>query len=1164
MTILRSISLRTKLILMVLVPAAGLISMAYSNVTTSLGVRAQNSELRSLVELSVLASDMVHELQKERGMSAGYIGSRGAKFDQELSDQYVLSDTKIAKFQTYLNDFPVEDFGAAFDAALQRGASDLSRLATVRSRIRAFDITLAEGIGFYTATNQSFLRLVEFLPKLSSVGELSVGGTAYAAFLQSKERAGIERAVLANTFAKDRFSPGFFERFRALVNTQDVYLDTFRASASEPLKAQFQQLMEDPAVNETLRMRAVATERGATGGFGIDSTRWFAKQTQKINLLKQFEDQMAADLKALTQNGYEAASEQVTETMTAAGIPLLLAALLGIVISVMTLRELGADPSRLNQVVSAIANNDLAIDLTTKKRATGVFASAQVMQQNLRDRRDADQKMLAENGRIRKALTNVDGNVMISDVDNSIIYVNDAMQEFFGSISAVVQKELGNANARELMGLDIDTLHKVTPNSEARFSAITRQTSGRLTFGQHTIDWVANPVLADDGERIGTVFEWTDRTHDLAEEIRVQATLAENGRIREALTNVAGNVMIAGREQHVVYANDAMLALFADIKSHITRELPQVDSNSLMNADVDVLHKAAAGSQSFFGALNAQHEGRVTYGPITLDYVANPVFGADGERLGTVFEWTDRTADLAEEIRVQATLAENGRIRQALTNAVGNVMIAGPDGEIIFANNAMTAFFSRIQSDPQSQLGVSGTDALIGMSADQLHQSSSHSGSLANLVTAQNGEIQLGQFTIDYFASPVLSPDGERQGTVIEWLDRTTELVVKSEVQTVVNAALAGDLSQRIALEGKDGFFATLSESVNQLVTIAENVVDDTMRVFGAVAVGNLTETIDADYEGAFNQLKTDANQTIDKLTEVVRDIQQSAGSVKTAADEISQGNLDLSQRTESQASSLEQTASSMEEMTSTVQQNAQNAQQADTLARSAREQAERGGAVVSQAVKAMHDINESSKKIADIIGVIDEIAFQTNLLALNASVEAARAGEQGRGFAVVASEVRNLAGRSATAAKEIKELIEDSTQKVNIGSELVDESGGTLEDIVNGVKSVTTIVGEIAMASQEQSSGIVEVNKAIAQMDDLTQQNAALVEQAAAASQSLGEQATGLNRLMEFFSVRGGMQQTPVAAAVTEMPAQPQLATTQLASMSAGNTAIESDWSEF
>jgi methyl-accepting chemotaxis protein len=296
-----------------------------------------------------------------------------------------------------------------------------------------------------------------------------------------------------------------------------------------------------------------------------------------------------------------------------------------------------------------------------------------------------------------------------------------------------------------------------------------------------------------------------------------------------------------------------------------------------------------------------------------------------------------------------------------------------------------------------------------------------------------------------------------------------------SQTQSAVKLAAEGDLTQRISLEGKTGDLEILCRGVNGL---------------------------------------------LESTSELVRQVKTATGEVQQGAAEISKGNLNLSQRTEQQASSLEETASSMEEMTSTVKQTADNAGQANQLAMAARQQAEKGGSVVGSAVQAMSGINEASKKIADIIGVIDEIAFQTNLLALNAAVEAARAGEQGRGFAVVATEVRNLAGRSATAAKEIKALIQDSVARVEQGSKLVDESGRTLEEIVNAVKKVTDIVAEIAAASREQSSGIEQVNKAVMQMDTTTQQNAALVEEAAAASQAIVEQAQALNGLVARFNV--------------------------------------------
>ena len=311
------------------------------------------------------------------------------------------------------------------------------------------------------------------------------------------------------------------------------------------------------------------------------------------------------------------------------------------------------------------------------------------------------------------------------------------------------------------------------------------------------------------------------------------------------------------------------------------------------------------------------------------------------------------------------------------------------------------------------------------------------------------------------------------------------------------------------------------------------NPMQRIIKHFEAFAAGDFTDKINVDSTNEIGQVLTALQATQKSLGQMVRQAKMAASAVHRGAEEISQGNANLSQRTEEQSSSLEETASSMEEMTSTVKQNADNAGQANQLATAARDQAEKGGAVVGKAVSAMTEINESSKKIADIIGVIDEIAFQTNLLALNAAVEAARAGEQGRGFAVVATEVRSLAGRSATAAKEIKDLIQDSVRKVEDGSALVTQSGQTLEQIVASVKKVSDIIAEIAAASREQSSGIEQVNKAVMQMDEMTQQNAALVEEATAASQSMAEQASELNTLMERYRIAdGGHAPVAVAAA--------------------------------
>jgi methyl-accepting chemotaxis protein len=355
------------------------------------------------------------------------------------------------------------------------------------------------------------------------------------------------------------------------------------------------------------------------------------------------------------------------------------------------------------------------------------------------------------------------------------------------------------------------------------------------------------------------------------------------------------------------------------------------------------------------------------------------------------------------------------------------------------------------------------------------------------------------------------------------------------------------------------------------------------VQVARTVASGDLTSHIEAGATDETGQLLQALKDMNDSLVRIVGEVRTGTDTIATASSQIAAGNLDLSSRTEEQASSLEETASSMEELTSTVKQNADNARQANQLAVSASEVAIKGGAVVSQVVDTMASINDSSKKIVDIISVIDGIAFQTNILALNAAVEAARAGEQGRGFAVVATEVRNLAQRSAAAAKEIKTLIGDSVDKVATGSKLVGKAGSTMDEVVASVRRVTDIMGEITAASQEQSAGIEQVNQAIAQMDQVTQQNAALVEEAAAAAESLQDQAGNLSQVVSVFKLDSRQTialATPAVAAMRPMqasriaapagktakaaPSRVALAVSRSSGSATATAASADDWEEF
>jgi methyl-accepting chemotaxis protein len=374
--------------------------------------------------------------------------------------------------------------------------------------------------------------------------------------------------------------------------------------------------------------------------------------------------------------------------------------------------------------------------------------------------------------------------------------------------------------------------------------------------------------------------------------------------------------------------------------------------------------------------------------------------------------------------------------------------------------------------------------------------------------------------------NPLIGRDG-RPWKVVKFASEITPIIIEArafdsavqESQDVIQSALSGAGDRRISMDAKTGNLELLTRSINQLIGSVSTTVAETMQVVQRAVEGDLTSRVKVDDKsGHFKALAVSVNSMIQSMMEVVTSLTKTSHEVQLGAEEISRGNLELSRRTEEQASSLEETASSMEQMTSTVKNNADNAAHASQLAEAAREQAERGGRVVGSAVAAMSEINAASKKIADIIGVIDEIAFQTNLLALNAAVEAARAGEQGRGFAVVASEVRNLASRSAGAAKEIKALIQDSVGKVNEGTRLVDESGKVLAEIVTRVKKVTEVMVEIANSSREQASGIEQVNQAVTSMDTMTQQNAALVEEDTAAAQALSAQAAGLTKLIAHY----------------------------------------------
>ena len=749
---------------------------------------------------------------------------------------------------------------------------------------------------------------------------------------------------------------------------------------------------------------------------------------------------------------------------------------------------------------------------------------------------------------------------MMIDRDLNITYANPATFALLAKHEQTFKQRFPGFSAKEenIIGVCIDGFHK-DPSHQRKLLDDSNNLPWKTDINIEHLVFELNVTAINDteGNYIGNSMEWQDVT-----DTRAQANKAVQ--LQGAIEQSNTPSMMIDRDLNITYANPATFALLAKHEETFNQKFPgfSAKEENIIGACIDGFHKNPSHQRKLLNdPNNLPWKTDINIEHLVFELNVTAINDTDGNYIGNSMEWNDVTEARDKAIEV-------GRLTSAVEGMTTNLMMADTKGNIVYCNPSVMTMLRRREIQLRTALPSFNVETIVGTNFDTFHKNPAHQqnllGNPANLPF--DAEISVAGLTFQLIAIALLDEEKNHVGTAVQWLDLTEQKDAQGQVDTLISAAIEGQLDKRIDTNEYEGFMKALGDNINSLMDTIIAPISEAINVAQALSDGNLTETMDGEYGGEFLALATAMNGSIENLSNMVEEIRSASTNVFDAAREIAAGNDELSHRTESQASSLEETASAMEELTSTVRQNADNSSEASKLSTSVMGKASNGGDVVKSAISAMSDINKSSKKIADIISVIDEIAFQTNLLALNAAVEAARAGEQGRGFAVVAAEVRNLAQRSAGAAKEIKGLINDSVEAVGQGTKLVDETGQTFTELVTAIEEVSNMIADIDSAGKEQSAGIGEVSAAVSQMDEMTQQNAALVEEASASSKSMEEQAQLLLEQVDFF--HNGEEESepakPVAKKHSKRYAKPPARRSRSTAKPQRSTSNDQDWEEF
>ncbi len=753
-----------------------------------------------------------------------------------------------------------------------------------------------------------------------------------------------------------------------------------------------------------------------------------------------------------------------------------------------------------------VGNLTFALNISAMRDASGEHIGANLEWQNvtsLRANEDASARMQSS----------IEGSATASmtiNTDLEITYANPATVKLVTDNIGEFQNAFPSIDFSNLMGVCVDVFHKNPsyqrgilndPNNLPHTADIT---VGNLTFALNI-----SAMRDAAGEHIGANLEWQNVTN-------LRANEDSSARMQSSIEGSATPSMTVNRDLEITYANPATVALISENIAVFQDAFPNIDFNNVMGVCVDIFHKNPAHQRQILGdARNLPHQADIQVGDLTFALNISAMLDASGEHIGASLEWQNVT-----ERRAQAARAES--LFSMIEGASALFMTCDKDLEITYLNPELKVMLTKHQTQIRTALPTFDVNNLLGTCIDIFHVNPAHQrGMLANVhALPAKAEIKIAGLEFQVTATALMDDQGNHIGNGAEWEDLNDRAAYRDEVNGLIEASKSGDLKKRGEVDKLSEIYQPMMSGINEIVDAIVAPVNEAGAVLSQVADKDLTVRVVGDYLGDHAAIKNNLNNAVGNLEEALGQANDAAMQVNSASTQIAEGSQALAQGASEQASSLEEISASLEELTAMTNQNADNATQANTLAQDAQGVAAKGTDAMGRMSEAIKLIQTSAEQTSKIVKTIDEIAFQTNLLALNAAVEAARAGDAGKGFAVVAEEVRSLAARSAEAAKNTADLIEESGKNAEGGVRISEEVSSALSEIVDSSEKVGSLIGEIAAASKEQASGISQINEGVAQMDSVTQRNAANAEESAAAAEELTAQAQGLTAMINNFHI--------------------------------------------